>query len=455
NDREDIGKLGAKGDIGFFIGYSVDSCAYRIYNRRTKKIMETMNVSFDELSAMAFKQRSSKPRLQSMTSGQISSGLDLTYAPLTITTQQPTESELDLLFEAMYDDYIGAIADIAPIPTNSSSHTTNILISSQDVKELNPNAMIDGNTFFNPFANSSTSAAASSSLQNGEIFGISGKLNVSQMNFQDTLIDYIKQFYGFAWQLIKDRPTVISHGVIRQLRLAIAGGIYPGTLPLDRVEVLGMIEKKSKFRLPELSGQMHQQFKYPAPRLPELSGQMHQQFKYPAPGSTTVENESDAVIYSFFASQPSILRLDNKDLQQIHPDDLEEIDLRWNIAMLTMRARAFLKNTGRKLNIDNKLRIRAPRNQDSKNKEPIRRTLPIEATTSNALVSQCDGLGYDWSDQVIECPTNFALMAYSSTSSSSSTNSESISESVVEKPTVMSNEPKTVRKENKASIIED
>nr|GFC01073.1 retrovirus-related Pol polyprotein from transposon TNT 1-94 [Tanacetum cinerariifolium] len=49
NDREDIGKLGAKGDIGFIIGYSADSCAYRIYNRRTKKIMETMNVSFDEL----------------------------------------------------------------------------------------------------------------------------------------------------------------------------------------------------------------------------------------------------------------------------------------------------------------------------------------------------------------------------------------------------------------------
>ncbi|GJU58495.1 retrovirus-related pol polyprotein from transposon TNT 1-94 [Tanacetum coccineum] len=44
NDREDIGKLGAKGDIGFFIGYSADSCAYRVYNRRTKKIMETMNV---------------------------------------------------------------------------------------------------------------------------------------------------------------------------------------------------------------------------------------------------------------------------------------------------------------------------------------------------------------------------------------------------------------------------
>nr|GFC31104.1 hypothetical protein [Tanacetum cinerariifolium] len=187
-----LGSLVQKGDIGFFIGYSADSCAYRIYNQRTKKIMETMNVSFDEPSAMAFEQRSSKPELQSMTSGHISLGLDLTYAPSTITTQQPYEGELDLLFEAMYDDYFGGqpsatgrsvspvqetqvrqtstasttIADIAPISTNSSSHATNIPITSQDVDELNSNAMVDGNTFVNPFANSSTSTAASSSSQN-------------------------------------------------------------------------------------------------------------------------------------------------------------------------------------------------------------------------------------------------------------------------------------------------
>nr|GEW63373.1 retrovirus-related Pol polyprotein from transposon TNT 1-94 [Tanacetum cinerariifolium] len=163
NDREDIGKLGAKGDIGFFIGYSADSCACRLYNRRTKKITETMNVSFDELSAMTFEQRSSKPGLQSMTYGQINSGLDLTYAPSTITTQQPTKGELDLLFEAMYDDYIGgqpsttprtdstaqahqvrqtsmtftSIADTALMPTNSSSQATKFPIFSQDVDELN------------------------------------------------------------------------------------------------------------------------------------------------------------------------------------------------------------------------------------------------------------------------------------------------------------------------------
>nr|GEW42276.1 hypothetical protein [Tanacetum cinerariifolium] len=141
------------------------------------------------------------------------SGLDLTYAPSTITSQQPTEGELDLLFEAMHDDYIGgqmsatprtvlaaqaqqvrqtsttskSIADTAPMPTSSSSQATNIPNSSQDVDRLKtqqqqtqqqgnqaslqsetvadnvPNAMFDANTFVNPFATSSTSAVESSS----------------------------------------------------------------------------------------------------------------------------------------------------------------------------------------------------------------------------------------------------------------------------------------------------
>ncbi|GKB10111.1 hypothetical protein Tco_0844034 [Tanacetum coccineum] len=101
--------------------------------------------------------------------------------------------------------------------------------------------------------------------------------------------------------------------------------------------------------------------------------------------------------YSFFASQPSIPQLDNEDLQQINPDDLEEIDLRWNIVMLTIRARRFLKNTERKLDMANK-------GFNNRNREPTRRT----------------------SDQAEKGPTNFALLAYSltSSSSSSSTNSE-------------------------------
>ncbi|GKG12210.1 hypothetical protein Tco_0346447 [Tanacetum coccineum] len=74
------------------------------------------------------------------------------------------------------------------------------------------------------------------------------------------------------------------------------------------------------------------------------------------------------------------------------------MDLRWQMAMLTMRAR------------------RAPRNQDNKNKESSRRSVPVETSTSTALVS-CDGLGgYDWSDQTEERP-NYVLMAYLSSSS--------------------------------------
>ncbi|GJV16518.1 retrovirus-related pol polyprotein from transposon TNT 1-94 [Tanacetum coccineum] len=91
-----------------------------------------------------------------------------------------------------------------------------------------------------------------------------------------------------------------------------------------------------------------------------------------------------------------MLTLKAPKLRFVNPDDLEEIDLRWNIAMLTTRARRFLKNTRRKLDMANKERIgfdkskvecfncykrghfvrecRAPKNQDSKNRKPIRRT---------------------------------------------------------------------------------
>nr|GEZ26445.1 ribonuclease H-like domain-containing protein [Tanacetum cinerariifolium] len=71
-----------------------------------------------------------------------------------------------------------------------------------------------------------------------------------------------------------------------------------------------------------------------------------------AVNSTTIDNLSDAVICSFFASQSNSPQLDNEDLQQIHHDDLEEMYLRWQMAMLTMRAKRFLKNTGRKFSMN-------------------------------------------------------------------------------------------------------
>nr|GEU96118.1 reverse transcriptase domain-containing protein [Tanacetum cinerariifolium] len=62
-----------------------------------------------------------------------------------------------------------------------------------------------------------------------------------------------------------------------------------------------------------------------------------------------IDSLSDAVIFSFFSSQSTRPQLDNEDLKQIDVDDLEEMDLRWQMAMLTMRARRFLQKTGRNL----------------------------------------------------------------------------------------------------------
>nr|GFC20230.1 hypothetical protein [Tanacetum cinerariifolium] len=150
----DIGKLGAKGDIGFFIGYSADSCTYRVYNCRTKKIMETMNVSFDELSAMAFEQRNSKPELN------------------------------NLLFEAMYDDYIGG-------QPSTTVRTVLPAQEPQDVDELYTHAMVDGNMFVNPFANTSISVATASS---------------SQQNVDPSNMHTFYQPYPHEFQWTKDHP---------------------------------------------------------------------------------------------------------------------------------------------------------------------------------------------------------------------------------------------------------
>nr|GFA68597.1 retrovirus-related Pol polyprotein from transposon TNT 1-94 [Tanacetum cinerariifolium] len=244
NDREDIGKLGAKGDIGFFIGYSANSCAYRIYNRRTKKIMETMNVLFSELSAMAFKQRSSKPGLQTMYDDYIG-GQPSATARTVPPTQEPQVHQTSTTSTT--------ITDSAPTPTISSSHETNIIISSQDVDELNSNAMVDGNTFVNPYANSSTSAAASSSSTNNQLRSDGDMcmyaLSVSTMepknvkeamtdpawidSMQEELLQF-KKAYHFIKEHV-EKGTIELYFVKTDYQLA---DIFTKALPADRFNYL-------------------------------------------------------------------------------------------------------------------------------------------------------------------------------------------------------------------------
>ncbi|GJU69937.1 putative ribonuclease H-like domain-containing protein [Tanacetum coccineum] len=141
-----------------------------------------------------------------------------------------------------------------------------------------------------------------------------------------------------------------------------------------------------------------------------------------------VDSLSDDVIYSFFASQSNSSQLDNEDLKQINPNDLEEMNLKWQMAMLTMRARRFLKKTEKNLGVNetNTIRFdktkvecynchrrghfarecRAPKYQDNKIRETTRRTVLVEETTSNALVSQCSSSSLN-SDTEIQVSDDF------------------------------------------------
>nr|GEV04527.1 hypothetical protein [Tanacetum cinerariifolium] len=130
-----------------------------------------------------------------------------------------------------------------------------------------------------------------------------------------------------------------------------------------------------------------------------------------------VDSLSNAVIYSFFASQSTSPQLDNKDLKQIDIDNLEKMDLKWQMAMLTMRAR-------RKGHFSRECRSLKDSRRTGTAK-PQRRNVPIETSTSNALVSQCDCTGsYDWSYQAEEELANFTLIDFSSNSSNSSSDNE-------------------------------
>nr|GEV18923.1 uncharacterized protein ycf2 [Tanacetum cinerariifolium] len=166
------------------------------------------------------------------------------------------------------------------------------------------------------------------------------------------------------------------------------------------------------------------------------------------------------VDYSLWEVIENVHTLTMRTCKKIHPDDLEEMDLKWQMAMLIMRARRFLKNNRRKFSMNgnetvgfHKTKVecfnchkrrhfarecRAPRNQENKNRENTRRTVPVETHASSAVVS---------SD--LSGPQEFE-------------NKPIVSETTVKKPVVETSEakvsadkPKVVKKDNGALIIED
>ncbi|GJU38760.1 ribonuclease H-like domain-containing protein, partial [Tanacetum coccineum] len=136
--------------------------------------------------------------------------------------------------------------------------------------------------------------------------------------------------------------------------------------------------------------------------------------------STTSTNNStvslsDATVYAFLANQPNGSQVFHEDLEQIHEDDLEEIDLKWQLALLSLKARNFYQRTGKKIIINGS-------DTDAYDKSKVECfnchnmghfARECRDTSSKAMVA-FDGAGFDWSFMADEeVPSNLALMAFS------------------------------------------
>nr|GFA89551.1 hypothetical protein [Tanacetum cinerariifolium] len=109
---EDVGKLKAKGDIRVFVGYSKEYAAFRIYNKQTRKIYESVNVNFDEILEMASKQFSLEPGLSNLNETGKSSNLSVSQV------DEASKKDLEDLFQDFYDEYFDSSKIMKSSTTN-------------------------------------------------------------------------------------------------------------------------------------------------------------------------------------------------------------------------------------------------------------------------------------------------------------------------------------------------
>ncbi|GJY64086.1 hypothetical protein Tco_0465546 [Tanacetum coccineum] len=129
-------------------------------------------------------------------------------------------------------------------------------------------------------------------------------------------------------------------------------------------------------------------------------------------------NISDDTVYAFLASQPNGSQLVYEDLEQIHKDDIEDMDLKWQLSLMSIRTRSFFQKTGRNVSVSGSDKLcRGPRNQIAGTRNPkdsSRRNVNVARKPYSKAMVAIDGDGFDWSymadDEVL---TNMALMAFS------------------------------------------
>nr|GFB64766.1 hypothetical protein [Tanacetum cinerariifolium] len=169
SDYEDVGKLKAKGDIGVFVGYSKESAAFIIYNKRTRKIHESVNVNFDEISEMASKQFSLEPGLSNLNETGKSSNRSIMKSSTT-NVETPNNEEVfhevsesfqgESSSSSLNDDVQQSPEEVIPPQTNTQSIFINMVPNGDEAStthnvfnERLEDAYFDASTSFHDSSN--------------------------------------------------------------------------------------------------------------------------------------------------------------------------------------------------------------------------------------------------------------------------------------------------------------
>nr|GFA44794.1 hypothetical protein [Tanacetum cinerariifolium] len=249
----DVGKLKAKGDIRVFVGYSKESAAFRIYNKRTRKIHESVNVNFDEILEMASKQFSVVPGSSNLNEIEKSSN------PSVSKGSEASKKDLEDLFQDFYNEYF----DSSKIMKSSTTNVETLINDEvfHDISEsfqgesssysLNDDVQQSPEEVILPTSN--TQSIPINMVPNGDEASTSH--NVFNEQLEDAYFDAIPRFEGKSviktkW-IFKNKKDERSLVIRNKARLVAVGYSqqeaidYDETFaPVARIEAIRFVSKQ-------------------------------------------------------------------------------------------------------------------------------------------------------------------------------------------------------------------
>ncbi|GKC89559.1 putative ribonuclease H-like domain-containing protein [Tanacetum coccineum] len=180
NDSESLGKLQPKAVIGIFIGYAPTKKAFPIYNRRTRRIIKTIHVDFDDLTVMATEHSSSGLALHEMTPATISSGL-VPNPPPSTPFVPPSRTDWDLLFQPLFNELLTPPPSVDPLAPEVIAPIAEVVTLEPTVSTGSPSSTTVDQDAPSP-SNSQTTVKTQSPILPNDVEEENHDLDVAHMN---------------------------------------------------------------------------------------------------------------------------------------------------------------------------------------------------------------------------------------------------------------------------------